>query len=166
MSGGNTRGVRKGSPERRRPVPGDRLLRHDTVTKEAIRTMVHIFYRCIRDHPRLGKIFEARLDGRWPAHLARMERFWQSVLLKNGAYKGKPVPAHLKQKELVSGDYATWLDVFRPVIREVFVPELADEIIAVAERIAQSLWLATFGHAASLPPPELSSRQSDWSRSC
>lgn len=145
---------------------GDRLQRYETVDEEAIHVLVQTFYGCIRKHPRLGEIFERRLEGRWQEHLPKMEAFWQSVLLKNGAYKGKPVPAHLKQKELVSTDYGEWLSVFRPVVRELFVPDLADEIITVAERIAQSLWLATFGHAGSTPPPELSSRTGEWSGSC
>ena len=148
------------------PDRGDRLQRYETVNEQSIQVMVHTFYGCIRKHSRLGEIFERRLEGRWDEHLARMETFWQSVLLKNGTYKGKPVPAHLKQKELVSSDYGEWLDVFRPVIRELFVPDFADEIIAVAERIAQSLWLATFGFAGSAPPPELSSQNPQWSPSC
>ncbi|PVB63110.1 preprotein translocase subunit TatC [Labrenzia sp. 011] len=135
---------------------GDRLLRYESVSEDSIRVMVQTFYGCIREHPRLGEIFSRRLEGRWDEHLLKMESFWQSVLLKNGAYKGKPVPAHLKQKELLGSDYGQWLGVFRPVVRELFVPDLADEIIVLAERIAQSLWLATFGHAGSAPPPELS----------
>jgi hemoglobin len=147
-------------------VTGDRLQRYEEVDEQAIHVMVHTFYGCIREHPRLGEIFGRRLAGRWEEHLPKMEAFWQSVLMKNGAYKGKPVPAHLKQKELVSADYAAWLSVFRPVIRELFVPDLADEIIAVAERIAQSLWLATFGTPGATPPAELTSKPSDWSGSC
>jgi len=148
------------------PETGDRLQRYEKVDEQAIRVMVHTFYGCIRKHPRLGEIFERRLAGRWEEHLPKMEAFWQSVLMKNGAYKGKPVPAHLKQKELVSADYGDWLSVFRPVIRELFVPDLADEIILVAERIAQSLWLATFGTPGSTPPADLSSQNAEWSGSC
>ncbi len=143
----------------RRSVPekGDRLQRYEEVDSQAIHVLVHTFYGCIRSHSRLGEIFERRLEGKWDEHLPRMEAFWQSVLLKNGAYKGKPVPAHLKQKELVSSDFGEWLAVFRPVVRELFVPDLADEIIVVAERIAQSLWLATFGFAGAELPADLSS---------
>ena len=136
---------------------GDRLRRYEGVSEASIQVMVHTFYGCIREHPRLGEIFRRRLEGRWEEHLAKMETFWQSVLLKNGAYKSKPVPAHLKQKELVSTDYGEWLEVFRPVVRELYyVPDLADEVILVAERIAQSLWLATFGLAGTTPPANLS----------
>ncbi|WP_298984826.1 group III truncated hemoglobin [uncultured Roseibium sp.] len=151
----------------RRPMTdkGDRLQRYEHVDEQSIHVMVQTFYGCVRAHPRLGEIFNRRLDGKWDEHLPKMETFWQSVLMKNGAYKGKPVPAHLKQKELVSADYALWLGVFRPVVRELFVPDIADEIIAVAERIAQSLWLATFGVAGAVPPPELNSKQ-DWIGTC
>ena len=138
-------------------APTDRMLRFEGVNEEAVQVLVHTFYGCVRQHSRLGEIFDRRLAGRWDEHLGKMETFWQSVLLKNGAYKGRPVPAHLKQKELMSSDYGEWLDVFRPVVRSLFVPDLADEIIAVAERIAQSLWLATFGYVGAVPPQELSS---------
>lgn len=142
---------------------GDQAQHFEQVDTETIHILVHTFYGRIRTHPRLGEIFERRLEGRWDEHLPKMEAFWQSVLLKNGAYKGKPVPAHLKQKELVSSDYGEWLGVFRPVVRELFVEGVAGEIIAVAERIAQSLWLATFGLAGSNPPAELSSQTHQWS---
>ncbi len=132
---------------------------YEEVDLQTIHILVHSFYGTIRKHPRLGQIFEKRLAGRWTEHLAKMETFWQSVLLKNGTYKGKPVPAHLKLKEVASSDYGEWLDVFRPVTRAIFVPELSEEIIPIAERIAQSLWLATFGMAGSQPPAELFTNQ-------
>ena len=109
----------------------DRLRRFEIVDEAAIHTLVHTFYGCVRTHPRLGEIFERRLAGRWDEHLERLEAFWQSVLLKNGAYKGQPVPAHVKQKELVSSDYGEWLGVFRPVVRSLFIPDIADEIIVL-----------------------------------
>lgn len=134
-------------------------LQYDEVDAQTIHVLVHSFYGTVRQHPRLGQIFETRLDGRWEDHLAKMETFWQSVLLKNGMYKGKPVPAHLKLKEIASSDYGEWLDVFRPVTRDIFIPELSEEILPIAERIAQSLWLATFGVAGSQPPADLFEKQ-------
>lgn len=129
---------------------------HPDIDEESIKCLVETFYGRVRQHERLGEIFERRLEGKWPAHLEKMQAFWQSVLLKNGVYKGKPVPAHLKQKELVSSDFAEWLRVFRPVAHEVFAEQPADLVIQVAERIAESLWLAAFGTAETSPPQELS----------
>ncbi|WP_196223453.1 group III truncated hemoglobin [Roseibium sp. RKSG952] len=139
-----------GEPDQSRP-------RFDRIDPETIAVMVRTFYGAVRKHPRLGEIFERRLEGKWDEHLSKMDLFWQSVLLKTGVYKGKPVPAHLKQKELVSGDYGEWLVVFRGVMTELFEPPLAAEIIKYAERIAQSLWLATFGTPGAIPPENLSS---------
>jgi len=50
-----------------RPVreTGDRLRRYETVNEQSIQVMVHTFYGCIREHPRLGLIFKGRLDGKW-----------------------------------------------------------------------------------------------------
>jgi len=132
-------------------------MRFSTIDEETIAILVAEFYGIVRTHSRLGEIFERRLAGKWEDHLGKMQLFWQSVLLKNGVYKGKPVPAHLKQKELVSGDYAVWLDVFRGVVFSLFEERPAAQIITRAEKIAQSLWLSAFGVAGSPPPAELMS---------
>lgn len=136
---------------------GEPADRHAVITEDSITQLVTTFYAAIQTHPRLGPIFQRRLEGKWNEHLEKMVLFWQAVLLKNGAYKGKPVPAHLKLKEIVGHDFQEWLSVFRPVALELFEPKPAGEIIATAERIAQSLWLAMFGTPGSTPPAELSS---------
>ena len=60
--------------------------------------MVETFYSRVRAHATLGPVFEARLAGRWPEHLARLKLFWQAVALRNGAYSGRPVPAHRQRR--------------------------------------------------------------------
>lgn len=136
---------------------GARNAVHSSIDADGISRLVDTFYGRIREHPRLGPIFEARLEGRWTEHLQKMKLFWRSVLLKSGAYKGRPVPAHLALSSIVSADYGEWLAVFRPVARDVFETEAAEAVIEVAERIAQSLWLASFGHAGSDVPSALKS---------
>ena len=101
---------------------------------------------------RLGPIFNASLDGRWPGHLEKMKAFWRSVLLRSGEYKGKPVPAYVKLKGVASQDFKIWLGLFRETIDVIFAPEAAPLIFAAAERIAQSLWLAMFASLTSAPP--------------
>ncbi len=39
---------------RETPDQGDRLRRYEKVDEQAIHVMVHTFYGCIRQHPRLG----------------------------------------------------------------------------------------------------------------
>ncbi|MDJ0930191.1 hypothetical protein [Breoghania sp.] len=53
---------------------------------------------------RPGPILAGRVED-WDPHLARMKRFWASVLLKTGEYKGKPVPAHFVMKEAAADDF-------------------------------------------------------------
>ncbi|MTI43366.1 hemoglobin [Roseibium hamelinense] len=142
--------------------PDRKRTQFSAVDEAAIAVLVEEFYRTVRRDPRLGEIFERRLAGKWDEHQGKMQLFWQSVLLKNGVYKGKPVPAHLKQKELVGDDYALWLDVFRAVVSGLFEEQPAAEIIGRAERIAQSLWLASFGVAGSQPPAALTSDAHAW----
>ena len=150
------------APQTITPVPpadmiGQAGTPSDRLDEQSIKLLVHSFYGRIRQHPRLGEIFNRRLEGRWEPHLEKMEAFWQSVLLKNGAYKGKPVPAHMKLKEVASDDYVAWLGVFRSVASECFTSDLAATVIETAERIAQSLWLACFGFPGAVPPAELKS---------
>ncbi|MBD8892943.1 group III truncated hemoglobin [Roseibium litorale] len=129
---------------------------HASITEEQISRLVSEFYGRIRLDARLGPIFEEKLAGRWPEHLAKMKTFWQSVLLKTGAYKGKPVPAHMKLNGLQVSDYPDWLQIFRSVAIEVFGGEAGLAVIEVAERIAQSLWFASFGTAGCALPEGMS----------
>ena len=123
-----------------------------SVTEEEISRFVDLFYLRVRTDERLGPIFESRLEGRWPLHLQKMKSFWSSVLLKTGRYSGRPVPIHQSLDDSVSEDYRRWLAIFRPTAKECFNTDGATDAIEAAERIAQSLWLATFSEAATTPP--------------
>ncbi|WP_346899908.1 group III truncated hemoglobin [uncultured Roseibium sp.] len=117
---------------------------HPSIDSAQISALVDTFYGRIREDERLGPVFDGRLGGRWDPHLGKMKAFWRSVLLKTGEYKGQPVPTHYKLKEVVSDDYRIWLELFRETAFEVFEDEEAARIvIRQAEKIAQSLWMAT-----------------------
>ena len=73
-----------------------------------------------------------------------MTDFWCSVILKNGAYSGRPVPAHLKLKQVHEGDFDIWLGHFRKTVTDRCPPDVADVFVDRAERIARSLKLAMF----------------------
>lgn len=117
---------------------------HPSITREQISQLVDFFYGKIREEERLGPIFNQRIGNEWPEHLDKMKSFWRSILLKTGEYKGRPLPVHFQQKEVVSEDYKIWLSLFRETVREVFEADAAPLIIEAAERIAQSFWLAIF----------------------
>ncbi|KUO56194.1 MAG: hypothetical protein APF80_00025 [Alphaproteobacteria bacterium BRH_c36] len=125
--------------------PAGREPVHPSITEDQISDLVDRFYDRVWADPRLGPIFSSRLENTREAHLVKMKTFWSSVLLRTGSYKGKPVPAHVRLREVASADFEIWLGHFRPVANEVFTAAAAPLVIEAAERIASSLWLAMFG---------------------
>lgn len=140
-------------------IPEGRKPAHPSISKDQICALVERFYETVWADPILGPIFSNRIGDDRAAHLEKMKLFWSSVLLRTGAYKGKPVPAHQKLSEVRAGDFEVWLDHFRRTAWQVFSPEAAPIVISIAERIALSLWQAMNLDLAQLQPvPEPSKR--------
>ncbi len=70
--------------------------------------------------------------------------FWSSVMLTTGRYKGQPMRAHLKLKQVTPKHFDRWLMLFRETAEEVCAPEAAERFIEKAGRIAESLQLGMF----------------------
>lgn len=134
--------------EKARPV-AEKGLNHEQVDRAFIGMLVRAFYSRLRQNERLGPIFAREIAGDWEPHLEKMTDFWCSVILKDGSYDGRPVPAHIKLKTVGEGDFSIWLRIFGETARELCAPEVAAVFIDRAERIAQSLKLAMFFR---LPP--------------
>lgn len=117
--------------------------------------MVDRFYGAVRRDKRLGPLFDGIVEDRWPAHLDRMKAFWRSVLLRTGEYHGRPVPAHNAITDLQSSDFERWIALFDQTTNELFEPQAAAVIQAVARRVGASLWLARFGSPFNSPPEAL-----------
>lgn len=126
-----------------RPV-GEMPLSHPSVDRAFIGRLVRDFYARVRADARLGPIFASEIRGEWEPHLEKMTDFWCSVILKNGAYSGRPVPAHLKLKQVREEDFDLWLGHFRETAADRCPPEVAEVFVDRAERIARSLKLAMF----------------------
>ncbi len=119
------------------------------LTEEMIETLVRTFYKRIQNHKILGPIFAGVIDGDWEPHLQKMCLFWSSVMLKTGAYDGRPMVVHKRVAEqanppLHAEHFDEWLDLFRQTSNDIFDKELADHFIDKAERIAESLRLGIF----------------------
>lgn len=138
-----------------RTPPAEQPLADPEVDRAFIGRLVRSFYARVRRHQRLGPIFANHIADGWEPHLEKMTDFWCAVILKNGAYQGRPVPAHLKLKEVVEGDFDIWLGLFRETARELCRPDVAAVFIDRAERIARSLKLAMFFR---LPTQETAAR--------
>lgn len=112
------------------------------ITEEALEGLVRAFYGRARQDPLIGPVFEGPIHD-WEAHVGQLTAFWSSVMLGSGRYHGRPLPAHARLP-LTEAMFARWLRLWRETCRERFVPDLAEALIAKAERIAQSLQLALF----------------------
>ena len=82
------------------------------VDRTSIGALVREFYSRLRRNERLGPIFAREITGDWEPHLEKMTDFWCSVILKTGDYHGRPVPAHLKLKDVTEADFDIWLGLF------------------------------------------------------
>ncbi|WP_352970906.1 group III truncated hemoglobin [Mesorhizobium sp. M1406] len=129
--------------DRARPV-AEQPLDHAGVDRGSIGKLVRAFYAKVRSDERLGSIFAREITGDWEPHLEKMTDFWCSVILKSGDYHGRPVPAHLKLKDVTEVDFEIWQALFGQTAAELLAPEMAAVFVDRAERIATSLKLAMF----------------------
>ncbi len=115
--------------------------------------LVETFYGRVLEHPTLGPVFDARLSGRWPEHMARMKQFWAAVAFKNGGYGGKPVQAHLGVKGMSAELFPQWLALFSATLDDIAPsPQAHSWFMETAERIAKSLTLSLFYNPAMDDP--------------
>src|SRR5262245_3276115 len=133
----------------RATAAGSREPLHPSITEAQISRMVDAFYDRVFVDERLGPIFMHHIGADRAHHMRVIKQFWSTVLLRTGAYSGRPVPVHLRLTEVEPDDFRVWLGHFRIIARACFTPEAAPHVIAAAERIAESLWLAMFGTATS-----------------
>jgi hemoglobin len=118
--------------------------KRNQITEESIFRLVDDFYDKIRVDPELGPIFLRAIPGDWGPHLATMRKFWSSVMLTSGRYKGDPVAVHRRVEGIEMELFDRWLKLFHQTSRELFVDDVADAFLEKAARIAESLKLALF----------------------
>jgi hemoglobin len=113
------------------------------LTEEAIGRLVDAFYAKIRVDPELGPVFEQAISD-WGPHLETMRRFWSSVMLTSGRYKGNPVAAHKRVHDIEYHLFERWLALFDATCHELFDDVIAAAFNEKAARIAESLKFALF----------------------
>ncbi|HMR83134.1 MAG TPA: group III truncated hemoglobin [Niabella sp.] len=102
---------------------------------EDIRLLVNSFYGRIRQHELLGPIFNGVIQNRWPEHLEKMYRFWQTVLLEDHTYFGSPFPPHAKLP-VAKEHFDAWLETWRATLYDHFTGPKADEAQWRGEKMA------------------------------
>jgi hemoglobin len=101
-----------------------------------IKLLVDRFYDRVRADEFLGPVFNERIGDRWPVHLEKMYRFWQTVLLGEHTYFGSPFPPHA-QLPVSHAHFEKWMELFTGTIDELFTGEKADEAKWRAAKMAE-----------------------------
>jgi hemoglobin len=98
----------------------------EITTIEDIQLLVDTFYGKVRVDSLIGPIFNGVIRDKWPEHLEKMYRFWQTVLLDEHTYYGSPFPPHA-QLPVEQQHFDAWLRLWHETVNEFFIGEKADE---------------------------------------
>ena len=134
---------------------------HPDFCEATISRLVDEFYEKVRNNEQLGPVFLRRIEGAWDQHLDTMKRFWRSVLMKTGEYKGKPVVVHQQIHEINTQLFVIWLRLFEETAHQIWNEAAAIEAVTAAQRIASSLWLAQNSDPFASPPTWNAIREDD-----
>jgi hemoglobin len=108
----------------------------DITSINDIRPLVDTFYEKVKKDRLIGPIFIGAIRDQWPAHLERMYRFWQTVLLEEHTYYGSPFAPHARMP-LEKKHFETWLGLWRGTVDELFEGPKATEAKWRAEKMAE-----------------------------
>lgn len=111
-------------------------LKTDIKDMSDIRLLVDTFYGRIREDDLLADIFNGVIQDRWPEHLEKMYRFWQTVLLEEYTYQGTPFPPHA-QLPVDLEHFQRWVQLFNATVDEFFVGEKAERAKWQGQRMAE-----------------------------
>lgn len=111
-------------------------IKQDITTLSDIKLLVDTFYGRIREDQLLKDIFNDRIQDRWPGHLEKMYRFWQTVLLEEHTYYGSPFVPHANLP--VDGEHFNqWVILFHSTVDELFAGERATRAKWQGSRMAE-----------------------------
>lgn len=108
---------------------------NDIQTIDDIKLLVDTFYTDIRKDDILGIIFNQNIQDRWPQHLEKMYRFWQTILLEEYTYDGRPFPPHA-HLPIGAIHFNRWLQLFSATVDTLFIGVKATEAKWRAQKMA------------------------------
>ena len=112
----------------------------DIAHLDDIKLLVDEFYTKVREDELLAPIFNTRIGDRWPEHLEKMYRFWQTVLLEDHTYFGSPFAPHA-QMPIDKNHFDQWLALFYQTLDEHFEGDKLIEAKWRAEKMAEMFQL-------------------------
>ena len=101
-----------------------------------VRLLVDSFYGKVREDKVIGPIFIGAIGEHWPAHLDKMYRFWQTVLLGEHTYFGSPFAPHARMP-LEDRHFEAWLGHWNATVDELFHGPKAEEAKWRAGKMAE-----------------------------
>ncbi|WP_336517361.1 group III truncated hemoglobin [Pollutibacter soli] len=108
----------------------------DIISIIEVQLLVNSFYEKVKQDPVLAPIFYAVIQDRWPHHLEKMYRFWQTVLLEEQTYFGAPFPPHANLP-VTKDHFDRWLSLWYETIDQYFTGAKADEAKWRSSRMAE-----------------------------
>ena len=93
---------------------------------EDIKLLVNGFYDSVRKDELLSPIFNKIIVDKWPEHLEKMYRFWQSILLEEYTYSGNLFLAHANLS-ICEIHFKRWLNLFYETLDSSFEGEIAEK---------------------------------------
>jgi len=111
-------------------------MKKDISTIDDIKLLVDTFYGKVRADKMLGAIFNAKIEDRWPQHLEKMVRFWQTVLLEEHTYFGSPFLPHAGLP-VGKEHFDKWLQLFYETVDLLFEGEKATRAKWQGQRMAE-----------------------------
>lgn len=115
-------------------------IKNDIGTMDDIRLLVNTFYDKVRKDELLKNIFNDKIGNRWPEHLDKMYRFWQTILLEEHTYQGSPFVPHA-QLPVSHEHFEEWIKLFFETVDELFAGEKAQRAKWQGERMAEMFQL-------------------------
>ncbi len=125
----------------------------DIQTLDDVQLLVDSFYGKVQQDQQLGPIFKANIQDRWPQHLAKMYSFWQTILLDEHTYDGRPFPPHARLP-IDKVHFDRWLLLFHETVDELFQGTVAEEAKSRGNTMA-TLFQIKLEHIRQSPFPPL-----------
>lgn len=114
-------------------------MKKDIEDRSDIKLTVDNFYGKVKKDPLIGPVFIGVIRENWPAHLEKMYRFWETVLLAKHSYHGSPFAPHA-QMPLEQKHFEAWLGLFKETVDENFEGEKASEAKWRAQKMAEMFY--------------------------
>ena len=118
-------------------------MKRDITELDDIKLLVDTFYAKAQKAPLIGEIFTTMISD-WQAHLNKMYRFWQTILLEQHNYQRNPFMPHAKMP-LSSEHFDTWVGLWCDTVDDLYAGEKANEA-KYRGKLMAALFLSKFNY--------------------